>query len=125
MSVLDVLYVLGIVCMIAGAAVFLVGAVGLLRLRDFYARLSGVTIAGALGTALLLLGLLLHYPTVENAIKIGLALLIQLATAAVGGNAIARAGYLTGVEPVEDTKFDDLAATTAENGSENNSQDDI
>ncbi|MGW9556275.1 monovalent cation/H(+) antiporter subunit G [Nocardiopsis sp. NPDC055551] len=111
---MNVLYPLGVVCMIAGAVVFLVGAVGLLRLRDFYARLSGVTIAGALGTALLLLGLLLHYPTVENTIKIGLALLIQLSTAAVGGNAIARAGYLTGVAPVEDTKFDDLSTATTE-----------
>ncbi|GAB3720535.1 monovalent cation/H(+) antiporter subunit G [Nocardiopsis nanhaiensis] len=108
------LEMVGLGCMIAGAVVFLIGSVGLIRLRDFYARLSGVTIAGALGTALLLLGLLLHYPSVENAIKIGLALLIQLATAAVGGNAIARAGYLTGVKPVENTQFDDLAATSEE-----------
>lgn len=113
MSVLDVA---AVTCMIAGALVFLVGAVGLLRLRDFYARLSGVTVAGALGTALLLLGLLLHLPSAENAVKIGLALLIQLSTAAVGGNAIARAGYLTGVKPVEDTKFDDLAASGTERG---------
>ncbi|MGW5876928.1 monovalent cation/H(+) antiporter subunit G [Nocardiopsis terrae] len=108
---MNALDVAGIVCMTAGALVFLVGSIGLLRLQDFYARLSGVSIAGALGTALLLLGLLLHYPTVDNAIKIGLALLIQLATAAVGGNAIARAGYLVGVKPTEKTKFDDLAAT--------------
>ncbi|MBR8743883.1 monovalent cation/H(+) antiporter subunit G [Nocardiopsis sp. MG754419] len=111
MSVLDVA---AVACMIAGALVFLVGAIGLLRLRDFYARLSGVTVAGALGTALLLLGLLLHLPSWENAAKIGLALLIQLATAAVGGNAIARAGYLTGVKPSEATKFDDLAETTSD-----------
>lgn len=112
MSVLDMA---AVACMIAGALVFLVGAIGLLRLRDFYARLSGVTIAGGLGTALLLLGLLLHHPSVGNAIKIGLALLIQLSTAAVGGNAIVRAGYLTGVKPTEDTKFDDLAETDTEN----------
>ncbi|WP_017587735.1 monovalent cation/H(+) antiporter subunit G [Nocardiopsis ganjiahuensis] len=108
---MNALDIAGVACMIAGAVVFLVGAIGLIRLRDFYARLSGVSIAGGLGTALLLLGLLLHYPSVENAVKIGLALLIQLATAAVGGNAIARAGYLTGVEPADNTKFDDLAAT--------------
>ncbi|MFD7365728.1 monovalent cation/H(+) antiporter subunit G [Nocardiopsis alba] len=110
---MSVLNILAVVCMIAGALVFLVGAIGLLRLPDFYARLSGVTVAGALGTALLLLGLLMHYPSVENTIKIGLALLIQLATAAVGGNAIARAGYLTKVKPTEITKFDDLAGSSA------------
>ena len=45
------LEMVGLGCMIAGAVVFLIGSVGLIRLRDFYARLSGVTIAGALGTA--------------------------------------------------------------------------
>lgn len=114
---MSVLYVLGIICMVLGALVFLIGSVGLLRLRDFYARLSGVTIAGALGTGLLLLGLLLHYPSGSNAIKIALALLIQLATAAVGGNALVRAGYLTGVKPVADTRFDDLATAETKNGS--------
>lgn len=108
---MNALDIAGVACMVAGSVVFLIGAVGLLRLRDFYARLSGVSIAGGLGTALLLLGLLLHYPSVGNAIKIGLALLIQLATAAVGGNAIARAGYLTGVRTADNTKFDDLADT--------------
>lgn len=111
---MNLLYVLGVISMIAGALVFLIGAIGLIRLPDFYSRLSGVTIAGALGTALLLLGLLLHYPTVGNTLKIGLALLIQLSTAAVGGNAIARAGYLTGVRPTEETKFDDLATSGTE-----------
>lgn len=94
--------------MMAGAVVFLAGAFGLLRLRDFYARLSGVTICGGLAPALILLGLFLDYPTVENAVKLGLALVIQLATAAVGGNAMARAGYLTGTRPTPETAFDDL-----------------
>ena len=111
---MSVLQMAATACMIAGALVFLVGTVGLLRLQDLYARLSGVTIAASLGTALLLLGLLLDQPSVENAIKIGLALLVQLATAAVGGNAIARAGYLTGVKPTGNTKFDDLAATSGD-----------
>lgn len=96
------------VCLVVGALVLLVGALGLLRLRDFYARLSGVSVAAGLGTALLLLGLLLYYPSAENAVKIGLALIVQLTTAAVGGNALVRAGYLTGTEPADTTKFDDL-----------------
>ncbi|WP_017616594.1 cation:proton antiporter [Nocardiopsis salina] len=94
--------------MIAGGLVFLGGALGLLRLRDFYARLSGVTICGGLAPALILLGLFLDYPTWENAWKIVLALLIQLSTAAIGGNALVRAGYLTGTAPTESTAFDDL-----------------
>ena len=105
------LEIAGTVCMIAGALVFLAGAFGLLRLRDFYARLSGVTICGGLAPALMLLGLLLHHPSVENTVKIGLALLVQLTTAAIGGNAMVRAGYLAGTEPSPATVFDDLEET--------------
>ncbi|QUX27081.1 monovalent cation/H(+) antiporter subunit G [Nocardiopsis akebiae] len=96
-------------CVIAGASVFAVGALGLVRLRDFYARLHGVSVSAGLGTALLLLGLLLWFPSVENALKIGLALLVQLATAAVGGNALARAGYLAGTPLSAATRHDALA----------------
>ncbi|ASO21642.1 multicomponent Na+:H+ antiporter subunit G [Actinoalloteichus hoggarensis] len=108
----SVLQVLGVSCMVLGGLVFAVGAFGLLRLPDFYSRLSGVSIAAGLGTALLLLGLLLHFPSVENALKLGLALLIQLATAAVGGNAMARAGYLVGTPTTPSTRYDDLAVDT-------------
>lgn len=118
MTVVDII---GTACMIGGALVFLVGAFGLLRLRDFYARLSGVGIAAGLGTSLLLLGLLLHHPSLENTVKIGLALLVQLSTAAIGGNAMARAGYLARTKPTGATKFDDLAATST---SESPSSDD-
>mgnify|MGYP005795553543 CR=1 FL=1 len=109
---MTVLEIIATACMIGGALIFLVGAFGLLRLRDFYARLSGVGIAAGLGTSLLLLGLLLHYPTPANTLKIGLALLVQLSTAAVGGNAMVRAGYLARTEPTDATRFDDLAATS-------------
>ncbi|GLU47821.1 cation:proton antiporter [Nocardiopsis ansamitocini] len=95
-----------------GAAAFVIGGLGLLRLPDFYARLSAVTIAGGTGTCLVLVGLLLHYPGPANALKITLAVLIQLATAAVGGNAMARAGYLTRTPQSTATKFDELAAGT-------------
>ncbi|WP_285730252.1 monovalent cation/H(+) antiporter subunit G [Nocardiopsis sp. ATB16-24] len=100
---------LALVCVLVGAAVFVAGAWGLVRLPDFYARLHGMSVSSGLGTALLLLGLLLWFPSVENALKIGLALLVQLATAAVGGNAMARAGYLSATPATPDTRRDDLA----------------
>ncbi|MBE2998379.1 monovalent cation/H(+) antiporter subunit G [Nocardiopsis sp. HNM0947] len=99
----------GDLLMLAGALAFLVGALGMMRLPDLYSRLSGVTISGAFGTALILIGLLLHQPSWPNLLKISLALVIQLATTAVGGSAMARAGYLTGSPQAEATLFDDLA----------------
>lgn len=103
--------------MLVGALVFLIGAVGLLRLPDLYTRLSGVTVSGAFGTGLILIGLLIHQPSWGNMLKVGLALGIQLATTAVGGSAMARAGYLTGAPKAPETRFDDLAAE-AESGTD-------
>lgn len=101
-------YVAGAILFL-GAMVFLVGSVGVIRLPDVYSRLSAVTISGALGTGLVILGLFLHQPSVVNALKLGLALLIQLVTTAVGGSAMIRAGYLIGAPLNEHTRFDDLA----------------
>ncbi len=109
---------LSVVCVVAGALVFATGAFGLLRLRDFYARMNALTLAGGLGTALVLLGLLLRFPSLENALKIGLALLVQLATAAVGGNAMDRAGYLAGTPISPITRRDALAEAAVEDRAE-------
>ena len=109
---------LSVVCVVVGALVFATGAFGLLRLRDFYARMNALTLAGGLGTALVLLGLLLRFPSLENSLKIGLALLVQLATAAVGGNAMARAGYLAGTPISPITRRDALAEAAVEDRAE-------
>ncbi|WP_017579068.1 monovalent cation/H(+) antiporter subunit G [Nocardiopsis valliformis] len=105
----DVVGNAGDIVMFIGALVFLGGAAGMLRLPDVYSRLSALTIAGALGTGLIIIGLFLHQPSSGNALKLGLALLIQLVTTAVGGTAMARAGYLTGAPRNKRTVFDDLA----------------
>ncbi|WP_017613924.1 monovalent cation/H(+) antiporter subunit G [Nocardiopsis salina] len=104
----------GDLLMLAGALTFLVGALGMLRLPDMYSRLSGVTVSGASGTALILIGLLVHQPSWMNMLKVALALVIQLATTAVGGSAMARAGYLTGAPKADSTLFDDLVVEAEE-----------
>ena len=98
----DVLFVLGTV-------VFAVGAFGLVRMPDFYARLSALTMSGGLSIILILAGLLAHFPSWGNALLVALAIIIQLTTAAVGGNAMARAAYLTEVARTPATYWDELA----------------
>jgi multicomponent Na+:H+ antiporter subunit G len=115
---MTLLQLLAVTCAITGASVFTVGALGLVRLRDFYARLHGVAVSAGLGTALLLLALLLWFPSVENALKLGLALLVQLATAAVGGNALARSGYLASTPLSPATRYDALAEPEGERAEE-------
>ncbi|MBO1753375.1 monovalent cation/H(+) antiporter subunit G [Actinotalea sp. BY-33] len=100
---------IGTALILLGVAVFALGAFGLLRLPDVYSRLSGVTMAGGLGISLILVGVLMHHPTPLNTAKVALAILIQLGTAAVGGNAMARAGYLTHAQRSAATHHDELA----------------
>ncbi|KGM13874.1 cation:proton antiporter [Cellulomonas bogoriensis] len=109
----DVLADIGTALVLLGVVVFAIGAVGLLRLPDVYARLSAVTMAGGLGVILMIIGVLLHQPTPMNTLKVALAIVIQLGTAAVGGTAMARAGYLTDAPRTPATRFDDLAASPA------------
>ncbi|WP_250444388.1 monovalent cation/H(+) antiporter subunit G [Actinotalea sp. C106] len=99
----------GTALILLGVAVFALGAFGLLRLPDVYSRLSGVTMAGGLGISLILVGVLMHHPTPLNTAKVALAILIQLGTAAVGGNAMARAAYLTHAPRTSATHHDQLA----------------
>lgn len=106
------------IIMLTGALIFLMGAVGVVRMPDLYTRLSAVTISGALGTGLILVGLLIYHASFENSIIIGLALIIQLATTAVGGAAMARAGYLSGAPRAEATRFDDIAVEERNDDSE-------
>lgn len=98
----DVLFVLG-------AVVFAIGALGLVRMPDFYGRLSALTVSGGLAIMLMLFGVLAYFPSWSNALLVALALVIQLTTAGVGGGAMARAAYLTDVARSPKTHWDELA----------------
>ncbi|MBB3040017.1 cation:proton antiporter [Hoyosella altamirensis] len=91
-----------------GVLAFVVAAIGVIKLPDMYSRISAVTTASGLGLALIIAGVFLQHPSLSNGIKAGLAIVINLATSAVGGHAIARAGYLTG-SPRARMQYDDLA----------------
>lgn len=51
---------------VAGAAVTLIGALGLLRLRTFYERVHAPTLGATLGMALLLAGSLVFFTALEQ-----------------------------------------------------------
>lgn len=100
---------IGTILISVGVLAFVVAAVGLIKLPDLYSRISAVTTASGLGLSLIISGVFLHQPTLGNGLKSGLAIVINLSTAAVGGHAIARAGYLTGA-PRARIQYDDLTA---------------
>lgn len=72
------------ICMIAGAAFFLAGTIGLLRFPDVYTRLHALTKADNLGLGLIVLGLCLQMSSVLDAAKLVCVwLLAQFAGATV------------------------------------------
>jgi multicomponent Na+:H+ antiporter subunit G len=92
-----------------GVGLIAAAGLGVIRLPDAYTRMSAVTKAASLGVVLTLLGALALAPSWNNLIKVGLAVLLQLATAPVGGFAIGRAAYRAGAPLTPETGYDELA----------------
>lgn len=104
-----ILETVGNVLFVLGAVVFAVGSLGLVRMPDFYGRLSSLGLSGGLAIVLMLLGVLAYFPSWGNVLLVALAIVIQLTTAGVGGGAMARAAYLTDVQRSPRTYWDELA----------------
>lgn len=79
---------------VGGGLIFCVAGLGLLRLPDMFTRISAIGTAAGLGTAMIVLGVLLQDFTVPNLLKAALAIVLQLMTSVIGATAIARAAVL-------------------------------
>lgn len=98
----------GAAALLLGVALFVLSAVGLVRFPDPYTRLTAVTKSGALGICLILLAVLILQPGVHSAIALGLGILMQLLTAPIGGFALSRGTYQSGV-PLPHGRYDELS----------------
>lgn len=86
--------------LLAGGAFCIIGAVGMLRMPDFYTRMHAASVVDTLGAGFILFGLLLQAGWTLVAVKllfIGALLLFASPTA---GHALARAAYERGLEPL-------------------------
>ncbi len=84
------------VFIVLGALIFGSAGIGLITLRDAFARSSAIATAAGLGVSLILVGVFLLNPSWPNAIKLVIAVVLQLSTSAIGSMAIVRAAYQTG-----------------------------
>lgn len=82
------------ILVVVGSLVFATAALGVLRFPDAYTRVSAVGTASGIGIILVVVGALLHQPSIPNGVKVVLIIGLQLATSAVGSMALARAAYL-------------------------------
>ncbi len=87
-------------CLIGGTAVIAIGATGMLRLPDLFARMHGASVIDSLGVALVLLGLLLQAGFTLVAIKLVLIFVFILYTSPATTHALARAAIADNQRPV-------------------------
>jgi multicomponent Na+:H+ antiporter subunit G len=91
-----------------GVALILLAAIGLLRFPDVLMRANAASKATGLGLAVILVGVAVELGTARAWVTLGLAFLVQLATAPVSGHVLARAAYRSGAPLWEGTRWDDL-----------------
>ncbi|MBE0612562.1 MAG: monovalent cation/H(+) antiporter subunit G [Burkholderiales bacterium] len=92
--------VLSWVCIVAGGIFCVIGAIGLVRMPDFYTRMHAASITDTIGAGLLLFGMMLQAGFTLIAVKlvmIGLLLLFANPTAT---HALAKAARARGLQPL-------------------------
>ncbi len=91
---------LGNALIVAGGAFVLIGALGLLRLPDFFARTHGASITDSTGAVLLLLGLLCHADTLATGVRLLLIALFLLFASPTASHVLAQAALKDGIRPL-------------------------
>ncbi len=95
-------------CLLAGGVVCVIGAIGLVRMPDFYTRVHAASIVDTLGAALILLGLLLQAGATLVALKLVVIGVLLLFASPTATHALARAALTHGLKPL---LADDTEAT--------------
>ena len=98
----------GIALMSLGVAFLVVAAIGLVRLPDALQRMHSATKAGTLGTALVILGVMMVGEVARPSTGL-LTILFLLVTLPFGAQLLGRAAYLSGT-PLADIDDDPLTA---------------
>jgi multicomponent Na+:H+ antiporter subunit G len=84
----------------AGGFFAVVGAVGMLRMPDFYTRMHAASVTDTLGAGLILFGLMLQGGFTLVTVKLLVILLLMLLTGPVATHALARAAMHARLQPV-------------------------
>lgn len=91
-----------------GAGAILVASIGILRMPDFYLRLSVTVKAATLGCGLLLLSAAIYFPQVSVTTKAFSIMFFLILTAPVSAHMIGRAAYFIGTPMWKGSVRDDL-----------------
>jgi len=84
----------------AGGLACVVGAVGMLRMPDFYTRIHAASVSDAVGAGLILAGLLLQAGWTLVAVKLVVIGLLLFFTSPAATHALAKAALERGLQPL-------------------------
>lgn len=87
-------------CLVAGGFFCVAGAIGLLRMPDFYTRAHAASVTETLGAGLLLAGLMLQAGLTLVTAKLLVVGLLIFFTSPTATHALARAAFARGVRPL-------------------------
>ena len=86
--------------LMAGGFFCMVGALGLVRMPDFYTRMHGASVTDTLGAGLVLTGLALQAGLTLVTAKLAIVALLIFFTSPAASHALARAAFVRGVKPL-------------------------
>jgi multicomponent Na+:H+ antiporter subunit G len=86
--------------MLTGAFFVLAGALGMLRLPDFYTRMHAAGVTDTLGAELIIFGLMLQTGWTLDTGKLALLALFVFLTSPTATHATANAAYKSGLKPI-------------------------
>lgn len=98
-----VIDILSWIAIIIGSFFAFTGAVGLLRLPDFFTRMHGAGVTDTLGAGLILAGLLLQSDAWIVAVKVVLIFVFMIVTGPTATHALAKAALHGKLEPVAES----------------------
>lgn len=93
------LYAASVGAMALGLVFVIAGAVGVIRLPDFYTRMHAAGVTDTLGAELIILGLVLQAPDWQTVAKLLLAGLLLFLTSPTATHAIANGAHRAGHKP--------------------------
>lgn len=95
-----VIDVISWICLVLGGIFCIVGAIGLLRMPDFYTRMHAASVIETLGAGLILLGLILQAGLTLVSVKLLMLGLLILFVSPTATHALARAAMVRGLKPL-------------------------
>ena len=98
----------GAIFLLLGASLAFIGAVGLVRLPDLFARMHAATKPQTLGLLFILIGLALSVRTWASVATLLIVVGSQALTAPVAAHMLGRAGYRAGITEDDLLHYDEL-----------------